>query len=50
MTTRLLGIFLCTLSILIGCGRPSTQDYVAEIEAWRIDREERLKADDGCLR
>ena len=49
MTTRLLGIALCTISILLACGRPATQDYVAEIEAWRIDREKRLKADDSWL-
>ena len=49
MTTRLLGIALCTIPILLACGRPATQDYAAEIEAWRIDREERLKADDGWL-
>lgn len=49
MTTRALGIVLCTLSMPLACGRLSTQDYAAEIEAWRIDREERLKADDGWL-
>ena len=49
MTTRLLGIALCTIPILLACGRPATQDYAAEIEVWRIDREERLKADDGWL-
>ena len=29
--------------------KSAAQDYTAGIEAWRIDREERLKADDGWL-
>ena len=29
--------------------RALTQDYAAQIEAWRVDREEKLKADDGWL-
>ena len=49
MNTKLLGIVLCTLSILPACGRLATQDYAAEIEAWHIDREKRLTADDGWL-
>ena len=49
MATRLLGIVLCTVSIPLACGILSTPDYTAEIGAWRIDREERLKADDGWL-
>lgn len=40
---------LCTITMLVACGDPTEQDFMAEIEAWRIDREERLKADDGWL-
>ena len=35
--------------MLLACGTPSLHDYVTEIEAWRTEREERLKADDGWL-
>ncbi len=35
--------------MFLACGISFEQDYVAEIEAWRVDREERLKADDGWL-
>ncbi len=35
--------------MLQGCGTPAVLDYAAEIEAWRLDREERLKADNGWL-
>ena len=40
---------LCGLAVLMASGMPAAQDYAAEIESWRIDREERLKADDGWL-
>ena len=30
-------------------GTPAAQDYAAEIDAWRVDREARLQADDGWL-
>ena len=35
--------------MLLACGTPSSDDYGAEIEAWRTEREARLKADDGWL-
>lgn len=37
------------LAMLLACGTVSPHDYVAEIEAWRAEREARLKADDGWL-
>ena len=40
---------LCLIAVLVVSGMPAAQDYAAEIEAWRVDREERLKADDGWL-
>lgn len=49
MMIRQLAIALLTIPILLACGSPAATDYVAEIEAWRIDREKRLKADDGWL-
>ena len=33
----------------IGAGGVGANDYAEEIEAWRVDREARLKADDGWL-
>lgn len=35
--------------MLVACGTPAPHDYLAEIEAWRTEREARLKADDGWL-
>ena len=49
MRTRLPAVVISFLATLSTCGVPAPQDYAAEIEAWRIDREERLKADDGWL-
>ena len=50
MKTTLPGGFLGVLTLLLVSGeRAVTQDYAAEIEAWRVDREENLKADDGWL-
>ena len=40
---------LCLVAVLMVSGMPAAQDYAAEIEAWRADREARLKADDGWL-
>ena len=34
---------------IIGIGAGAANDYAEEIEAWRADREARLKADDGWL-
>ena len=49
MTTRLPAAAISFLVMLLACGTPSPHDYAAEIEAWRIEREARLKADDGWL-
>ena len=46
---RLPRIPLGLLTVLLACGSSVEQDYASEIEAWRIDREERLKADEGWL-
>lgn len=48
-TARLPAIPLVMLALFLTCGTPAPQDYASEIEAWRIDREERLRADDGWL-
>ena len=37
------------VAVLMVSAMPTAQDYGAEIEAWRVDREERLTADDGWL-
>jgi len=37
------------VTLFLACATPVARDYVSEIEAWRVDREERLKADDGWL-
>lgn len=47
--TRLPVAAISFSAMLLACGTPSPRDYVAEIEAWRTDREARLKADDGWL-
>ena len=49
MTTRLPASAISFLAMLLACGTPSPHDYAAEIEAWRTEREARLKADDGWL-
>ena len=49
MTTRLSAAAILFLAILVACGTPSPHDYAAGIEAWRTEREARLKADDGWL-
>ncbi|MYB52150.1 MAG: DUF1684 domain-containing protein [Acidobacteriia bacterium] len=49
MATRLPVAVISFLAMLLACGTPSPHDYVAGIEAWRTEREERLKADDGWL-
>ena len=49
MTTRLSPAAISFLTMLVACGAPSPNDYAAEIEAWRTEREARLKADDGWL-
>lgn len=49
MTTRLPAAAISFLAMLLACGKPSPYDYAAEIEAWRTEREARLKADDGWL-
>lgn len=40
---------LCALVVLTASGMPAAQDYAAEIETWRVEREQRLQADDGWL-
>ena len=50
MKTTLPASFLGVLALLlVSADRAVTQDYAAEVEAWRVDREENLKADDGWL-
>ena len=49
MTIRPPAAAISFLVILLACGTPSPHDYAAEIEAWRTEREARLKADDGWL-
>ena len=49
MTTRLSAAAILYIAMLVACGTPPADDYVAEIEAWRTEREARLKADDGWL-
>ena len=46
---RLPAISLVVPALFLTCGTPVLQDYASEIEAWRVDREERLRADDGWL-
>jgi uncharacterized protein (DUF1684 family) len=40
---------LCALLALAAAAAPHAQDYTAEIEAWRAEREAGLAADDGWL-
>jgi len=49
MTTRLPAAAISFLAMLLACGTPAPHDYAEEIEAWRAEREARLKADDGWL-
>ena len=49
MAIRLPAAVISFLAMLLACGTPSPHDYVADIEAWRTEREARLKADDGWL-
>ena len=49
MITRLPAAAISFLAMLLACGTPSSHDYAADIEAWRTEREARLKADDGWL-
>ena len=49
MTTSLTAASILFLAMLLACGTLSPHDYAAEIEAWRTEREARLKADDGWL-
>ena len=49
MTTRLSAAAILYIAMLVACGTPPADDYAAEIEAWRTEREARLKADDGWL-
>ncbi len=49
MTARLSAGAISFVVMLVACGTPSPNDYAAEIEAWRTEREARLKADDGWL-
>lgn len=49
MTSRLPAATILFLAMLPACETVSPHDYVAEIEAWRAEREARLKADDGWL-
>ena len=49
MTTGLAAASILFLVMLLACGTQSPHDYAAEIEAWRTEREARLKADDGWL-
>ena len=49
MKSMLRRVCPCVLTVFLACGTPEAQDYEAEMQAWRVDREERLKADDGWL-
>ena len=49
MPSRLPAAIIMFLAMLLACGTPSPHDYESEIEAWRTEREARLKADDGWL-
>ena len=49
MTTSLAAASILFLVTLLACGTQAPHDYAAEIEAWRTEREARLKADDGWL-
>ena len=49
MTTSLAAASILFLVMLLACGTQSPHDYAAQIEAWRTEREARLKADDGWL-
>lgn len=49
MTARLSAAAISFLAMVVACGTQSPHDYAAEIEAWRTEREARLKADDGWL-
>ena len=51
MTTRLPvpAAAISFSAMLMACGTPSPHDYATEIEAWRTEREVRLKAEDGWL-
>ncbi len=44
MTTGLAAASIFFLAMLLACGTLSRYDYAAEIEAWRTEREARLKA------
>ena len=46
---RLPAVTLVVPVLFLNCQTPVPQDYASEIEAWRVDREERLLADDGWL-
>ena len=46
---RLAALSLVAAALFPTCRKPVPQDYASEIEAWRLDREERLQADDGWL-
>ena len=43
MTARLSAGAISFLTMLVACGAPSANDYAVEIEAWRTEREARLK-------
>ena len=49
MTTWRRRLSLCALLALAAAPAPQAQDYTAETEAWRTEREARLAADDGWL-
>ena len=49
MTTRRRRLSLCALFALATAAAPQAQDFTAETEAWRAEREARLVADDGWL-
>jgi uncharacterized protein (DUF1684 family) len=49
LARRCLPALACSL-VMLGCGqRPSDDDLVREIETWRAERVERLRAEDGWL-
>ncbi len=49
MTPRLPAVVISFLVTQLACSVPGPHDYATAIEAWRVDREARLKADDGWL-
>ena len=47
--TRLLVPVAVVIGLGVAVAQAVANDYTDEIEAWRVDRETRLRADDGWL-